>query len=121
VGQPELGILHLAFPCLSTKLKSDLISLLYASCSHRVAACLQSAGSVYWQSAAQGCDALFSGLASLAFLHKTKVLDSQNLTNGEAVMDLSDIDIFWLYSSLAEGGMGGMNCGIQGGYISPVV
>lgn len=57
----------------------------------------------------------------LPLLHKSQILNRQDLSYGEAVMDLSHIHLTGLDACLTEGGSAGMDGGIQGGQVAAVM
>ena len=93
MGKADLHLIDLAASCFTSQLQSDLVGLLDPGGPYRMAAGLQSARGVDRNLSIQ-CGQPFLGCsATMPLLHKSQIFNRQDLSDGEAVVDLGDVDV----------------------------
>src|SRR5271157_1632981 len=93
VGQADFSPLNLPFSSIASQLVYDLHCLLYSRCPYWVPACLQPSACVYRDFATDCGLACKRRGTSSAFFKERKIFNRHYLSDGKAVMHLSDIDV----------------------------
>src|SRR5712691_7134576 len=97
MGQGNVSILNLAPVSLPGQLEVELRNLCCSCGSHGVSLGLQAPARVCWNGAVERRGAAFHKFASLPGPAESQVFIGDYFRYGEAIMDLSDLDVPGLY------------------------